>query len=160
MTMPAISDATAGEVLAALPTVEDVRGLEAVMAQFPQTEVPVEHLVHGLMYARTALIPAGQALVGALTNADNICVVCGDITVTTDTGVRRITGYEVLPAMAGRKRVGFTHSDTWWTVVFQTDLKDVEAIENSITSEPEQMLSRRLAIATETRDAIEQKEQP
>lgn len=148
----------AAQVLADFPTVEQVRRLEAVMAQGEQTNVPLQHLVHGAMYARTALIPAGQVLTGAMTSADNIVVVCGDITVTTETGIRRITGYEVLPALAGRKRVGVTHADTWWTAIFQTDLQDIEAIENSITSEPEQILSRRLAIASRTRDAIEIKE--
>lgn len=154
MSTPSIIETTAGQVLAAVPSLEDVRELEAIMAPFSQTDVRIEHLVHGRMYARTALIPAGQALVGALTSADNICVVCGDITVTTDAGVRRITGYEVLPAMAGRKRVGVTHADTWWTVFFQTDLKDVEAIENSITSEPEQMLSRRQLVESAIQPVI------
>lgn len=96
------------------------------------------------MYARTMFIPAGTVLTGALVNSDNVCVMFGDITVTTNEGPRRFEGFHVLPAYAGHKRAGFAHADTWWTAVFQTSLKDVSDIEDSITSESEKLMSRRI----------------
>lgn len=131
------------------PTPEQVRKLEDHLAKMPQVDFQTQHLVHGGMYARTIFIPAGTVLTGAMLKAENICVVHGDITVTTDEGVRRLTGFHVLPATAGHKRAGLAHADTWWTAIVQTDLGDVEAIENSVTDEAHRLGTRRGAIQGE-----------
>lgn len=117
--------------------------------QLPQVDLSTSHVVHGGMCARTIVIPAGTILTGALTNADNICVMCGDITVTTDDGPVRLTGFHVLPAQAGFKRAGVTHADTYWTTVWPTSLTDVDAIEDEMTSESGQLQTRRDGITYE-----------
>lgn len=135
---------------------EKVRELEEHLAQMPQVELQTKHLVHGGMYARTILIPAGTVLTGALLKADNTCVMAGDITVTTSEGARRFTGFHVLPAEAGHKRAGFAHADTWWTAIVRTDLEDVFAIEESLTDEGHKLQSRRAGIcAGEALNSIE-----
>jgi len=98
------------------------------------------------MYARHATIPANTVLTGALTSCDNVCVVNGDITVTTDDGTRRITGFAVLPARAGYKRMGIAHAETEWVMVMATDAKTVADAEYAMTSEPESLLTRQAAI--------------
>lgn len=128
-------------------TTAAVHALQNNLMAMPQVDVAIEHLVHGGMYARTALIPANTVLTGAQTNADNICVVCGDITVTTDDGVKRLTGFHVLPASAGAKRAGLAHADTWWTMLARTDLQDVSDIEEALTGEADLLQTRRPAIA-------------
>jgi hypothetical protein len=126
-----------------LPTVESVRQLESILLQLPQTNLSTQHLVHGGMSARTIFITAGTVLTGALTNLDNICVVCGDITVTTDDGAQRLTGFHVLPACAGAKRAGHAHADTWWTTLHCTDLTNVADIEDEMTDESDSLGTRR-----------------
>ena len=130
-----------------MPPVEDVRRLEAFILTLPQIDLQTKHIVYGKVSARYGLIPAGCALTGALTKIDNICVLIGDITVTTEDGVRRLTGFHVLPAKAGAKRAGIAHEDTWWVTLHHTELTDISAIEDEMTDESAMLLTRQLEIA-------------
>lgn len=141
--------------LLAMPSVDDVREWEAELAQRPQIDLSTEHLVHGGMYARTILIPAGAGLTGALTSMDNVCIVCGDIAVTTDSGVQRLTGYHVLPAKAGAKRAGVALADTYWTTIWPTQLTDIEAIEDEATCESHLLQTRRQVLGFEPMAELE-----
>ena len=131
------------DVLGGMPSVARVRELEALLLAQPQVNMPVEVVTHGQVSARAVLIPAGTVLTGAETNFDNVCIVVGDITVTTDAGPRRITGFAMLPANRGAKRVGLAHADTWWVCVHHTTLTDPRAIEDEMTDESARLLSRR-----------------
>lgn len=133
-------------VMTGTPNIAAVRELENQLLQLPQVDLRTEHLVHSGMSARTTLIPAGTVLTGALTNCDNICVVCGDITVTTDEGPQRLTGFHVIKANAGAKRAGVAHADTWWTTFHLTDLTDIAAIEDEMTVESQKLQTRNLAL--------------
>jgi hypothetical protein len=121
-------------------------GVEGMLAQRPQIALAAKHLVHGGLYARTVHIPAGTMLTGAMLNSDNICIVCGDITVTSGAEVVRLTGYHTIPACAGQKRVGFAHSDTWWTTLVATDSTDISAIEDAATSESDRLQTRQVEL--------------
>lgn len=119
-----------------------VAALEAELLKHPQRTLDTSHEIHGGMYARTVLIPAGTLLTGAMTAVDNICVIVGDITVTTDEGPRRIVGHHVLPAARGTKRMGYAHSDTWWTMVMPTSADTVDGAEDAMTPESDRLQSR------------------
>ena len=134
---------------------ETVRELELHLLKLPQVDLSCEHVVHGGMCARTIFIPAGTVLTGALTNCDNICVMHGDITVTSDDGTVRLTGFHVLPARAGFKRAGWTHADTYWTTVFKTDKTDVREIEDDMTPEANMLQTRREGIEYLKQPALE-----
>jgi hypothetical protein len=125
---------------------DKIRQLEEVMLQLPQVDFQTSHLIHGGMYARTIFIPAGTAIVGALTKLDNIVIFNGDITVTTDDGSRRFAGFHVLPANKGRKRVGIAHADTYWTTLIKTDAKTNEDAEEEMTDEASRLQTRRTSI--------------
>lgn len=133
-------------LLSGMPDPESVRALEAHLIGQPQINLHTQHVVHGGMCCRHGFIPAGTLLTGALTNCDNICVVMGDITVTTDDGVQRLTGVHVLAAKAGAKRAGVAHADTFWATIHRTDLTDVQAIEDEMTSESASLQTRRAGI--------------
>jgi len=139
----------AGDVvsLSALQSVENVRRLESLLGDLPQVDMQTQTLIHGRMAARAIFIPAGTLLTGVLTNVDNISIMVGDITVTTEAGPVRLTGFHVLPASAGAKRAGIAHADTWWATLHHTDLTDIADIEAEMTSEPENLQTRRLALA-------------
>ena len=145
----------ATEIVTGMPDPESVRQLEDYLVGLPQVDLGTSHVIHGGMYARTVLIPAGTTMTGAMTNADNICVVCGDITVTTDDGPMRLIGFHVLPAKAGSKRVGVAHADTYWTALFVTDKSDIQDIEAQLTDEPDRLLTRRDGITFESHSRLE-----
>lgn len=127
-----------------LPSTNDaVAALSDMLLTLPQTDLGTKHLVHAGMYARTIFIPTGTVLTGAMTSADNICVVHGDITVTTDDGAQRLTGFNVLPATAGKRRAGVAHADTWWCTLWPTALTNAREIEDSLTPEADKLQSRR-----------------
>lgn len=151
---PALID-QAQDLVAGMPTPEAVRRMEDMLLQMPQIDLHTEQLVHGGMAARTIFIPAGTVLTGALTNIDNLCVAFGDITVTTDDGPKRLTGFNVIPANAGAKRAGVAHSDTWWVTIHRTDLTDLDAIEEEMTAESHRLQTRTLALGQDTTPTIE-----
>lgn len=128
-----------------MPTNDQVRALEAVLGEMPQPILPPICVAHGGVAARAVLIPAGSVLTGCQTNLDNVCIVLGDITVTTDDGPRRLTGFHMLPASRGTKRVGHAHADTWWVTVHHTKLTDQRDIEDEMTDESASLNSRRQA---------------
>lgn len=121
---------------------DGVRALEAAVLQVPQVDLQTTHCLSGRVYARTIHIPAGTVLTGATHKKDHVNIVFGDISVTTDDGVQRITGYHVLPTKAGSKRAGFAHADTVWTTICQTDLAEIEAIEDELVEESSQLQTR------------------
>lgn len=124
--------------------VEAVRALEALLLDLNvPVPIPPTTVTHGQVSARAILIPAGTVLTGAETNLDNVCIVFGDITVTTDEGPRRVTGFGMLKANRGAKRAGVTHADTWWVTAHHTKLTDVRDIEDEMTDESHRLQSRR-----------------
>ena len=133
-------------LLAGMPSPETVRAAEAYLDTLPQVDLCTEMLVHGQMAARWVSIPAGTHLTGALTLCDNLCVVVGDITVTTDAGPRRLTGFNVLAANAGAKRYGVAHADTVWLTVHHTRHTALADIEAEMTPEADRLQTRRQAL--------------
>lgn len=129
-----------------LAAIDKVRALEAAALRGPQVRLDMEMFAHAGLGARTILIPAGQTLTGALTKLDNVCISSGDITVTTDEGAVRLTGYHVVKALAGSKRAGYAHADTWWTTLWRTDETDPRAMEDEMTDESEMLQNRRAGI--------------
>lgn len=119
-----------------------VAALSAELQTMPQVTIETTMMAHGRMAARTIFIPAGTLLTGVLVNHDNICIVSGDITVTTIDGAKRITGYQVLPSAAGYRRAGIAHADTWWTCLWHTDLTDPIAIEDDMSDEANRLQTR------------------
>jgi len=132
---------------------EAIKRLEELILQVEQTDLQTKHCLSGGVYARTIFIPAGTVLTGASHKKDHLNIVFGDVTVTTDLGMERITGYRVLPTKAGMKRAGFAHADTYWTTICETKNTVIEDIEDEMTDESEKLQTRVLALpATEFKE--------
>lgn len=116
--------------------------LEAAMRGLPQLEAETHHVIHAGIYTRTIMMPAGAVLVGVEIKIGTVLIVSGDITLTVDNKVQRLSGYHVLPASAGRKQVCAAHADTWLTMIFSTDATNIDAAEQEFTHEAEKLLSR------------------
>jgi hypothetical protein len=126
-----------------LDAVANVRDFERHLLALPQTPIETHHVLHGGMYARTILIPAGTALTGALIRVPTVLVIDGDTLVTLGNEPVRLAGYHVLPAAAGRKTAFATIADTHVTMIFPTATRTVEEAEAQFTEEADGLCSRR-----------------
>lgn len=142
-------------ILEGAPTPEKVRELEKHILAMPQIDLQTTHVIHNGMCARTFFLPAGTIVTGALTNKANIVIFSGDITVTTDEGPKRLTGYHVIKADAGFKRAGISHADTYVTTIWPTELTDIAEIEDEMTNESELLQTRREGIVYAKPELIE-----
>jgi hypothetical protein len=147
-------------VLPSVPTREQIDRLEQHML-----DAEVEHGVaietwHSFadgLVARTIFIPAGVTLTGAPHKAEHLNVCHGDIDVWTEQGMRRLTGFNVIPSLPGAKRVGHAHADTWWTTVHlnPSNERDIAALEDALVDDAQQLQRRRqpsLPAATPTQE--------
>lgn len=137
------------------PTADKINKYEDILEQMPQVVLNTTHCVSGEVYARTILIPAGVSLVGAVHNKDHINIMCGDITVTTDDGMKRLTGFHVFATKAGMKRVGYAHADTTWSSIMHTKETEIDKIEEDITPDSHKLQTRRLGITSKTIGLLE-----
>ena len=151
MLMRALLDDTPA-VLPAVPTREQIERLEGVLLQVEQQGGGIEldtwhHFADGLV-ARTIMIPAGACLTGAVHKAEHLNVCHGDITVWTEQGMRRLTGYHVLPSLPGAKRVGLAHAQTFWTTVHANPAneRDIAVLEDALVADSDRLQSRRLML--------------
>lgn len=119
-----------------------VEALEECMLDLPQLELTTGHVLHGGMYARTVVIPAGVAITGALIKVPTMLIVQGDASVMVNDGDVRLTGYNVIPASKDRKQAFVAHEDTAVTMVFATQAKTVEEAENEFTNDADRLMSR------------------
>lgn len=143
-----------------MPSREQIERFEGVLLQVEQQQGGIEletwhHFADGLV-ARTILIPAGACLTGAVHKAEHLNIAHGDITVWTEQGMRRLTGYHVLPALPGAKRVGLTHAPTYWTTVHlnPANERDITALEDALVEDSHRLQSRRLALRATPLEAL------
>ena len=116
-----------------------VLALERELGKMPQAELPLRHFfiktpksVTG-GYARELTIPQGVALVGRVHKHPCINIVSqGEISVTTDQGVKRIKAPFTFVSPAGTKRAGYAHEETVWTTFHLTDETDVDKVEDEL----------------------------
>jgi hypothetical protein len=138
--VPALATPVADtEPLSHKPTVEQILRFEQVLSQHPQVTLPIKHHFAPGQYGREMFIPAGTYLTGAVHKSQHLAVFCGDITVWTDTGMRRLTGFHTLVTMPGTKRVGFAHADTWCVGFFPTDTTDVRQLEAELVEDADRL---------------------
>lgn len=119
-----------------------VCALEARMVALPQVEISTHHVLHGGMYARTIMLPAGCMLAGALIKVPTTLTINGDCHVFLGEEIVQLTGYNVIPASAGRKQAFVANSDTVITMTCATNATTIEQVEEQITDDYERLMSR------------------
>lgn len=105
------------------------------MKKLPQVNIEAKHVFVNGMCTRTIMIPKGTTLIGAIHLTDHVNIMCGDITIYSEMGQHRLTGYHVIPSESGTKRMGFAHEDTCWTTILKTDLTSAQEVEKLLTAE-------------------------
>ena len=108
-----------------------IENLEAEMLKHEQVECPLEHHFAPGLYARQIFIPKGTLLTGKIHKDNDISVMFGDISVLTGDGMKRLQGWKTFVSIAGIKKLGYAHQDTWWTTIHAnpTDESDVDKLE-------------------------------
>lgn len=110
--------------------------LEALMMEHPQVEIPVTHRFNGGMYAREITIPKGTLLTGRIHKFDHFDIMLsGDIFVSSDGGVKHLSGLNIMEGKAGKKRAGYAHEDTHWITFHSAEERDPEDMYEFLTVE-------------------------
>lgn len=121
--------------------IDRVNLLEQELTKCPQRECPVWHHFAPGLYARQMFIPAGTVLTGAVHKTEHLCIVSGDIDVTTDDGMLHIRDLQrIILSKPGTKRAGFTRENTLWTTVHVTDETDLDKLVEELVEATSQQL--------------------
>ena len=124
-------------------TLEKLNQAHEIISSCPQVEILTEHLIHGGMYARTVRRGAGIVAVGSVILRATILIVNGPCSMLVDGRRIDLTGYNVIPGLAGRKSFSLTHGDVEMTMIYPTSARTVEEAENEIFAEADQLMSRK-----------------
>jgi len=134
------------------PTREQIQAAQQLLMSAESAGHGVE-LLHWHHYAdgqvaRTVLIEAGTYLAGAAHLTEHLCICAGDLTVWTDGGCTRLTGYNVLTSLPGAERIGYAHSDTWFTTIHTNpdNCRDERELERRLVEHPERLQCNRFAL--------------
>lgn len=123
-----------------LPLTPEQNNILCEMAKYAiehcdEVDIPLEHFIHEGVYYRTCFVPKGAAIIGALVKIPTTVIVSGDCYVTLGNTVGRLEGYHVIKAEAGRRQAFRAITDTYITMCFRTDSKDVKEAEKEFTDE-------------------------
>jgi hypothetical protein len=102
------------------------------------------HFAPGL-YAREMFMPKDTVLTGAVHKTEHLVITVGDVMVTIDGDMTRLTGHNTFLSKPGAKRVMYSVEDTWVTGFFVTDKTDIAEIENDVVEDPDSLQYRRFA---------------
>lgn len=116
--------------------------LEDFAKKMPQVDIETSHAIHGGMYARTIIVPAGVMLTGALVKIATTLIINGDVVMYIDGEAKELHGYHVFAASANRKQAFVAQTDTYITMIFPTNAKTVEEAEEQFTDEAHLLFSR------------------
>lgn len=114
--------------------IENIEAIENEMLKHEQVDIPTKSNNINGMYTRQILIPKGTIITGRVHLYDYVDIMLsGDISVATQDGVKRYSGYNVFHGAAGRKRAGYAHDDTHWITIHNSKIKDGDEFYNTLT---------------------------
>lgn len=137
--------ATIGQSLPATTpeALQKILAAEQQIMQAVQIEVQTEHVLHAGMYGRTVRLAPWVVIVGALMKVPTLLIVNGKCRVYAGDRWYASSGYQVIPAKAGRKQIFITEEPTEITMIFPTKARTIAEAEAEFTDETEKLISRR-----------------
>ena len=121
------------------PGLEAIYRLQAEMVKMSQAELPTDHFFADGMYCRFLFRSEGTLIVGKVHKKEHFYIVCcGTVRVTTDDGVKDVTGPTVIVSHPGTKRAVYALTDATCLTVHRTDKVDLDEIEEELI-EPDQL---------------------
>ena len=118
---------------------KQVTRFEDLMREATAVECPVTHHFAQGVYGRELFIPKGTVLTGKIHKFSQLNILSkGDISVLTETGVKRVQAPFSIVSPPGTKRIAYAHEDTVWITVHGTYETDVERIEEIFIAQSEE----------------------
>ena len=115
---------------------QKVQTLQNVISQLPQYEPETKHTFHAGMYCREVWRPAGVIIVGKVHKKEHFyLVVSGTVAITTDEGVKSVTGPTLLCSKPGTKRAVYAETDALCMTFHVVDAKTIEDAEQELVEE-------------------------
>ena len=115
---------------------EQVMELESAMREMPNQVDLEQHTQHHFapgVYVRELFIPADTVLTGKIHRFESMNVlVSGTIRVTTDEGVKELTGPKIYNSAPGMKKAAYAVTDTIWLNIHPTEETDLIKIEEEL----------------------------
>jgi len=122
--------------LPALGMRQKVQALQDVISQLPQYEPETTHTFHAGMYCREVWRPAGAIIVGKVHKKEHFyLVVSGTVAITTDEGVKSVTGPTLLCSKPSTKRAVYAETDALCMTFHVVDAKTIEDAEQELVEE-------------------------
>ena len=117
---------------------ERVATLQTQLSKMPQYEPLTKHTFHGGMYCREVWREAGVLIVGKVHTKEHFYLIAsGTVAVTTDDGVRLITGPELVCSKPGTKRAVYAETDALCMTFHRVESTTVEEAEAELV-EPDE----------------------
>ena len=105
----------------------------------PVIELAVAHHFSQGVYGRELFIPKGTVLTGKIHKFEQLNVLlCGELSVLTEEGVKRVRPPFVIVSPPGTKRIAYAHEDSRWLTIHGTEERDLEKIEEHFIAQTEQ----------------------
>jgi len=122
--------------LPALGMRQKVQALQDVISQLPQYEPETKHTFHAGMYCREVWRPAGVIIVGKVHKKEHFyLIVSGTVAITTDEGVKSVTGPTLLCSKPGTKRAVYAETDALCMTFHVVDATTIEDAEQELVEE-------------------------
>jgi len=118
----------------------DMRGkvaaLQVELSNLPQYEPKTTHYFHGGMYCREVFREAGVLVVGAVHKKEHFyLIVSGTVAITTDDGVKEVTGPYLFLSNPGTKRAVYAMTDALCMTFHAIEAKTVEEAESELVED-------------------------
>lgn len=127
----------------AIPSVDQMYGLEKALATLPQADFSLINRFADGLYARQVTLPRGVLLTSKVHLKQHFAfILTGDVSVWTDQDYQRVKAPQVIVTEPGTKRVLYAHEDTVWITVHATSATDVESAESELVCNDPEMINR------------------
>ena len=118
------------EVILDTTMIGKVEALQAEISKHEQYEPLTNHTFHGGMYCREVWSAADVTIVGKVHKKEHFYLVAsGTVVITTDDGVRRVTGPCLICSKPGTKRAIYIETDALFMTFHVVNAKTVEDAE-------------------------------
>jgi hypothetical protein len=117
---------------------ERVATLQTELSKMPQYEPLTKHTFHGGMYCREVWRAAGVIIVGNVHKKEHFYLIAsGTVAITTDDGVRVVTGPELICTKPGTKRAVYAETDALCMTFHRVESTTVEEAEAELVEADE-----------------------
>ncbi len=112
--------------------IKDEAGSERGIADVINDNGLKEYFVGGA-YTRQLFIPKGVTIVSKLWNKERLWIIAyGDVSIMTETGIKRVQGAHVEIPPLGSKTALYTHEDTLWFAITGAEATNSDDVENEV----------------------------